>query len=135
MGARAPQTSQEPQEKMEAETQTEDCNYSCWGVNLLIAGGALVLISVPMAYFAYKLLYANKKKDNTPAGATYKESVEASSMEEGKAVDQEKPAEDDNTSTLAPSSDKQSEPSLNGDVEDDKKSDLSVLKALSDQNI
>jgi len=125
---------QTPQEETEAEGQAEECNVSCWGMNLLIAGGALILIAVPMTYFAYKLFYANKKQGDTPIDATTAESVKASSMEEG-SIDKEKPVEDDNTSTLAPSSDKQSEPSLNGDIDDDKKSDLSIVKALSEQDI
>eukprot|EP00746_Dinoflagellata_sp_MGD_P154965 gnl/MRDRNA2_/MRDRNA2_85137_c0_seq1.p1 gnl/MRDRNA2_/MRDRNA2_85137_c0~~gnl/MRDRNA2_/MRDRNA2_85137_c0_seq1.p1 ORF type:complete len:631 (+),score=154.99 gnl/MRDRNA2_/MRDRNA2_85137_c0_seq1:94-1986(+) len=127
---------QTPQEETETEVQAEEeCkdSFSCGGMNLLLAGGAFLIISVPMAYFAYKRFYANKKQDNAPAA-----SAEASSMEEGKAnevveaavIDKQKPAEDDNTSTLAPSSDKQSEPSLNGDIEDDKKSDLSSVKAV-----
>merc|ERR1711904_482445 len=77
---------------------------------------------------------------------------EAASMEEGKVPDITKPVEDDDdNSTLAPSSDKQSEPdklsdkqsepdkqrepSLKGDTEDGAKPVLTVVRALSDQSI
>jgi hypothetical protein len=127
---------QSPQDETEETETTEECNYSCWGMNLMIGGGALFAIMVPMAYFAYKLFYAKKKDSDAATTEQFAsvQSVEAVSMEEGKAVVQNKPAEEDNTSTLAPSSDK-SEPSLNGDVEEDAKSNLSIIKALSAQEI
>jgi len=59
-------------------------------------------------------------------------------MEEGQAFDEKKLAvqdESDNTSTLAPSSDKQSEPSVNGDALDTGAPVLSTLRALSNQSI
>lgn len=64
----------------------------------------------------------------------------ATDAEEGKAIDEKKPAEDeiDNSSTVSPSSDAPSEPSINGDVENASNAStpaLAVVKALSDQNI
>merc|ERR1711904_658839 len=72
----------------------------------------------------------------TPDEGKALEEVTAS-MEEGKTPGEKKSREEeiDNNSTVPPSSDKQSDPSLNGDAEEDTKSDLSVLKALSAQDI
>jgi hypothetical protein len=62
--------------------------------------------------------------------------LEAGKAQQGDKSPDEKECADevaDNASTLAPSSDKQSEPSLHGDI--DTKSDLSILRALSEQDI
>merc|ERR1719311_1465170 len=98
----------------------------------LLVAGALLCMAMPMAYYVFKHLKAKKKY-----GASNMEVSKASSMEEGKAIDEKKPTEDenDNASTLAPSSDKQSEASLNGEVDDDAKSNPSIVKALSEQDI
>lgn len=79
-----------------------------------------------------------KKSPVKEASASVEEEA-AASMEEGKASDNMKPAEDDESnSTLAPSSedqsepDKLSEPSLTGDAEDSTKP---VLSIVSDQSI
>jgi len=68
---------------------------------------------------------------------TVTESKMTACMEEGKVLHEKQPTEDDgdNNSTLAPSSDKESEPSLNGDSENAPTRDLGVLRALSDQSI
>jgi len=68
------------------------------------------------------------------------EEGKATDAEEGKAIDEKKPAEDeiDNSSTVSPSSDAPSEPSINGDAENASNAStpaLAVVKALSDQNI
>jgi len=85
----------------------------------LIVGGSVALISLLLVFFGLKV-YRSKRRENKEMETT----VKASAMEEGKAIDEKKPTEEvnDNASTVTPSSDKQSEPSLNGDVEDDVKS-------------
>jgi len=119
------QEEEKPEAKPEAE---EDEDY----LLVIVAAGALLCIAMPMAYYVFKHLKAKKKYD-----ASNMEASKASSMEEGKAIDEEKPTEDenDNASTLAPSSDKQSEASLNGEIDDDAKSNLSIVKALNEQDI
>lgn len=119
------QEEEKPEAKPEAE---EDEDY----LLALIAAGALLCMAMPMAYYVFKHLKAKKKYD-----ASNMEASKASSMEEGKAIDEKKHTEDenDNASTLAPSSDKQSEASLNGGVDDDAKSNLSIVKALNEKDI
>lgn len=123
-----PQKQQE-EEKPEAKPEAEE------GEDYLLAflvAGALLCMAMPMAYYVFKHLKAKRKYN-----ASNVEASKASSMEEGKAIDEKKPTEDenDNASTLAPSSDKQSEASLNGDVDDDAKSNLSIVKTLNEQDI
>jgi len=121
-----PQRQQE-EEKPEAKPEAEE------GEDYLLAflvAGALLCMAMPMAYYVLKHLKAKKKYDASNVGAS-----KALSMEEGKAIDEKKPAEDDNTSTLAPSSDKHSEASFNCGVDDDATSNLSIARAVNEQDV
>jgi len=106
-----------------------------------------VLAASCMFYYMIKFYKAKMTKKANKAPTTAAEASAAAeskvtaSMEEGKtpstAFDEKKLADDqsDNNSTLAPSSDKQSDASVNGDAEDMSSPDLSVVKALSEQSI
>jgi len=112
-----PMPKQRPQqEEEEAEEPGEDY------LLVAVAGGvsAFCLLTLALCY-AYRAYHKSAKEnaESTFSGVT-------ASMEEGKAleernlpVDEKKPMEEenDNASTVTPSSDKQSEPSLQGDAE------------------
>eukprot|EP00746_Dinoflagellata_sp_MGD_P166765 gnl/MRDRNA2_/MRDRNA2_96886_c0_seq1.p1 gnl/MRDRNA2_/MRDRNA2_96886_c0~~gnl/MRDRNA2_/MRDRNA2_96886_c0_seq1.p1 ORF type:complete len:780 (-),score=170.16 gnl/MRDRNA2_/MRDRNA2_96886_c0_seq1:616-2955(-) len=148
---------QNRQEEEQAEEGSDMKIFALCAVSLGLLGLFVVGLFGVKRYSRYK--YA--KSAQTAIGCSeppVKEafaatlSDEAASMEEGKASDFTKPVEDDdNNSTLAPSSDKQSEPdklsdkqsepgeqnepSSKGDIQDGAKPVLSVVRALSDQSI
>jgi hypothetical protein len=133
---------QEQQEGAKEETQPEK-SYDPTMVIVLVSAFCVLKLAI-----CYKVLKGGKAKAYEPEEATKAAESEATvALEEGKALEvgkaqqgdkslDEKERGDevaDNASTLAPSSDKQSEPSLNGDI--DTKSDLSIIKALTEQDI
>eukprot|EP00746_Dinoflagellata_sp_MGD_P067274 gnl/MRDRNA2_/MRDRNA2_27768_c0_seq1.p1 gnl/MRDRNA2_/MRDRNA2_27768_c0~~gnl/MRDRNA2_/MRDRNA2_27768_c0_seq1.p1 ORF type:complete len:647 (+),score=142.86 gnl/MRDRNA2_/MRDRNA2_27768_c0_seq1:140-1942(+) len=134
---------QEQQERAKEEAQPEK-STNIGAVLGIVAAFCVVKIGI-----YYKLFRSGKKREayKTEEATQAVQSDVTVALEEGKALDAsnaqqgDKSADEkergdevaDNTSTLAPSSDKQSEPSLNGDL--DTKSDLSILKALSNQDI
>jgi hypothetical protein len=139
-----------PQEQeQETEEETEpDTGFN--PITVIVFVAAFGVLKLAICFFMVKSGKTKHEAYMKEEGATKTAETEVTvSMEEGKAVETVKDQQDgkavddnkrgeeevDNTSTLAPSSDKQSEPSLNGDVEEDKKSDLSILKALSQQDI
>lgn len=135
----------QPQEESEDKVDPKkETGISFLMIKCLVATAWFVISIVLGCCFAAlkkrKTVSSRVESDPDLVDATQaKESEVTTSMEEGNAVEEKKPVEDDldNNSTLAPSSDKQSEASLNGDIENnsDPDQDLAVVKALSDQNL
>jgi len=99
--------------------------------------------AVKLLFFAL-YMFRSRKTKNVASNSKIEvdQTVEiqvTASMEEGKSLEEKKPVEeDDNNSTLCPSnSDKQSEPSICGDVENTSTPEqgMTVIKALSDQSL
>lgn len=146
-----PVPKQPTQEQQETKEETQESGESSQKTNhlpVIVFVSAFALLKLVVCFFMVKS--RNAQAEAREEATKMAETEVTLSMEEGKAQQEEKAVDEkksgdeevDNTSTLAPSSDKQSEPSLNGDVEEDKKSveedkksDLSVLKALSQQDI
>jgi len=154
---------QHPQEEEEdtKEETKEEAERGFDPITVIIFVSAFSLLKLGICYFVVKSNKAKRESEENTKAAESEMTVsmeegkaaEAVSVEEGKAVsvvarmqdgkslDEKKLVDEevDNASTVPPSSDKQSEPSLNGDVEDETKSNLSrassILKALSSQDI
>merc|ERR1712193_556044 len=126
------------QERAEEETQPE--KKTLFPVTVIVIIAAFCVLKLGLMYKVLKSGKAKRGANETQEATKAAESEAAVALEEGKALEagkaqqgdkspDEKDREDevaDNTSTLAPSSDKQSEPSINGDI--DTKSDLSILR-------
>lgn len=142
---------QNQEAQADEESETSDSRFSVLAVVIVVA----VISAVKLA-LCFRLLQARKgpaqdkaSADSEKAAKT-KEAWAATSMEEGKAPvlkvaekeidEKQKPVEDDSSSTQPPASDKQSEPSINGDCFEKAsnhsgESGLSVVSALSQQGI
>lgn len=114
------------------------------GFNMMIIVycAIFLLIKIAVLCCVFKKHKATKEAPAVTVETTIvAENKVTASMEEGKALDYKTPSDEiDNSSTVPPSSDKQSEPSLNGDAEHSSRpssprSNLSVVRALSNQNI
>merc|ERR1711904_419334 len=128
------QRPQQQQEETEAEPER--------GFNMIAVISFVSVFCVMKLTVCCYLARSGKKSGEAnctqePAKVALPTPDEGKALEEVTAPDEKKSREEeiDNNSTVPPSSDKQSEPSLNGDAEEDTKSDLSVLKALSAQDI
>jgi len=104
--------------KNEVTSEEEQDNRLLIGA-LSVAAIAFVAIAVSVCFFVRRHLCTIFPASLKAAEAANVTESKAMELEEGKAVDEKKPTEEeiDNASTLAPSSDKHSEPSLNGDIE------------------
>merc|ERR1719420_2920718 len=115
---------QHPQQEPE-EQEEEARSESRFNSVTVVAFVSLNVVALVVAVGAIRcyLAKSRKRKQEVQATVVAEKAAEsevtmvATSMEEGVSDEKKRREEDDNTSTLAPSSDKQSEPSLNGDVE------------------
>jgi hypothetical protein len=133
-----------PEQPQETDMQTANMTNVIIVVSA-IAGLKLLLFAVWVARSRQTKEKYGTQDPNAAHNKTAesKVTVVTASMEEGKSVEEKKPVEDDdNNSTLCPSnsdkqSDKHSEPSICGDVENASTPEqgLSVVKALSDSNL
>lgn len=130
------QRPQQEEQKVEAEPEK--------GFDFMIlaycAAAVALLFKISVCLYMVKSRRAKGISEPSADAAFSMEEGKATDAEEGKAIDEKKPAEDeiDNSSTVSPSSDAPSEPSINGDVENASNAStpaLAVVKALSDQNI
>jgi hypothetical protein len=117
-----PVQKQRPQKQQEEPQGEAEAPWK--SVHGMVAAAVIGFLVLSTGYFSIKVLTRinkAKKEGCAATDATTKAdgSEVTASMEEGKFGNEKKPAEDqsDNNSTLAPSSDKQSEPSLDGDAE------------------
>jgi hypothetical protein len=137
-----PMPKQRPQQQEEAQGQSGKSSNSV-AVAVVVSGFCLL----KLALWCYLGRSGKKKQEPYASAIDVDNNVESqvtSSMEEGKGLEEKKlhfdektsmEQENDNASTLAPSSDKQSEPSNQGDVETTSQASLVILKALSEGNV
>jgi hypothetical protein len=137
-----PKQGSEQQDEEEEETLESDKGFNPVAVAAFISA----FVVLKLALYCYVVRSSKKKQESYATVIPNKaaESDVTASMEEGKALEEKnldldeqalKVEENDNASTLAPSSEKQSEPSLNGDDETKSEASLVILKALSEGNI
>lgn len=129
-----PVQKQRPQQQQEdTEDEEKESLYPAI-IAYLATAWFVVSLLVGVGFYMFKIRQRKSKKEADAAHVEAKavESELTASIEEGKLADEKKPAEDqsDNNSTVAPSSDKQSESSINGDAESASNVDLAPVPAL-----
>lgn len=139
LGTAQPSMRPVPNPKTKVQTKEEHIEerVSQGGVSV----AAVIGIAACFAFLTGALVVLRRKMQRKNSNTPGPQTEVAAAMEEGKVEGktvEEKTVEEDTSSTLCPSSDKQSEPSVVGDVDtksEESKSVMSVVSAMSKEQI